>query len=96
MPAAMLRIELRLASASSLKDKRQILRHLLDTARRRYGVAAAELGYQDLRQRSLLGFAAVSASVTHIDEILDEVERFIWSHPELEVLASERRWTDES
>jgi hypothetical protein len=96
MPAAMLTIELRLASASSLKDKRQVLRHLLDTARRRYGVAAAELDYQDLRQRSLLGFAAVSANVAHVDEVLDEVERFVWSHPELEVVASERRWTDES
>ena len=96
MPAALLTVELLLPSASSLKDKRQVLRHLLDTARRRYSVAAAELDYQDLRQRALLGFAAVAADVAHVDEVLDKVERFVWSHPELEVVAKDRRWTDEA
>ena len=96
MPAAMLTIELRLPLASSLKDKRQIVRHLLDTARRRFSVAAAELDFLDLRQRALLGFAAVSADVAHVEEVLDEVQRFVWSHPELEVVAKELRWIDES
>jgi uncharacterized protein YlxP (DUF503 family) len=96
MPAALLTIELRLPRAASLKDKRQVLRHLLDTARRRFNVAAAELDYQDLRQRAALGFAAVGADVAHIDAVLDEVERFVWSHPELEVTSSDRSWTDES
>ena len=95
VPAALLTIDLRLPSASSLKDKRQVLRHLLDTSRRRYRVAAAELDHQDLRQRALLGFAAVAADVSHVDEVLDEVERFVWSHPELEIVGSDRRWTDE-
>jgi uncharacterized protein YlxP (DUF503 family) len=96
VPAALLTIDMRLASAFSLKDKRQVLRHLLDTARRRYRVAAAELGYHDLHQRSLIGFAAVAADVAQVDEVLDEVERFVWSHPELEIVESERRWTDDS
>jgi uncharacterized protein YlxP (DUF503 family) len=92
----MLTIELRLPLASSLKDKRQIVRHLLETARRRFSVAAAELDFLDLRQRALLGFAAISADVTHVEEVLDEVRRFVWSHPELEVVAKELRWLDES
>ena len=96
MPAALLTIELRLPNATSLKDKRQVLRHLLDTAYRRYRVAAGELDHQDLRQRALLGFAAVAADATHVDEVLDEVERFVWSHPELEVVATDRHWTEES
>jgi uncharacterized protein YlxP (DUF503 family) len=96
MPAALLTIELRLPSSSSLKDKRQVVRHLLDTSRRRYRVAAAELEHQDLRQLALLGFAFVAADVSHVDHVLDEVERFVWSHPDLEVLASDRRWTDET
>jgi uncharacterized protein YlxP (DUF503 family) len=96
VPAALLSVEIRLPTATSLKDKRQVVRHLLDTARRRYRVAAAELDYQDLRQRALLGFAGVAADVAHVDEVLDEVERFVWSHPELEVVASDRQWTEES
>ena len=95
MPAACLTIELHLPASSSLKDKRQVLRHLLDTARQRYRVAAAELDYQDLRQRSIVGFAAVAADVGQVEKVLDEVERFVWSHPEVEVVASERSWMEE-
>jgi uncharacterized protein YlxP (DUF503 family) len=89
-------MQLHLPSATSLKDKRQVLRHLLDTSRRRYKVAASELDFQDLRQRALLGFAAVAADVAHVDEVLDEVQRFVWSHPELEIVSSDRIWIDES
>ena len=27
--------------------------------------------------------------------ILDDCDRFVWSHPEVEVLAADRRWLDE-
>ncbi|HVB07134.1 MAG TPA: DUF503 domain-containing protein [Acidimicrobiales bacterium] len=95
MPTACLTLDLRLPAAMTLKDKRQVLRHLLDTARSRYRVAAAELDHQDLHQRALLGFAAVAADAAHVEEVLDEVERFVWSHPELEVIGSVRSWTEE-
>jgi uncharacterized protein YlxP (DUF503 family) len=92
--ACALRVDLQISASTSLKDKRMVLRHLLDTARRRYGVAAAEVGYHDRWQRAELGFAAVGATVGHVDDILDTVERFIWSHPEIDVVGSERHWMD--
>lgn len=87
-------MDLHLPTATSLKDKRQVIRHLLDTARQRYRVAAAELDYQDLRQRASIGFAAIASDVGHVDDVLSEVERFVWSHPEVEVVGSERNWTE--
>ena len=94
MPAGVLTIEIRIPLAESLKDKRQLLRHLLGTARARYQVAAAEVDLQDLHQHALLSFAAVGASVTHVAEILDTVERFVWSDPRVTVLSSARHWLD--
>jgi hypothetical protein len=26
--------------------------------------------------------------------VMDEVDRFVWSHPEVQVLATERRWLE--
>jgi uncharacterized protein YlxP (DUF503 family) len=95
VPAACLTVELHLPMSSSLKDKRQVLRHLLDTARQRYHVAAAELDHQDLHQRAQLGFAAVGASATRVEEVLDSVERFVWSHAEVSVISAERGWFEE-
>jgi len=89
---AALEVDLRLPHATSLKDKRAVVRSILDGARKRYRVASAEVGHQDLRQRALLGFAAVAGTPGHLTDVLDQVERFVWSFPEVEVLATERCW----
>ena len=57
-------------------------------------MAAAEVGFQDEWQRSELGFAAVSGSPGQVESVLDSVERFIWSEPEIEVLGTVRSWLD--
>ena len=69
-----------------------MLRPILEGARRRYAVAAAEVDHQDLWQRATLGLAAVSGSAGHAREVLDAVERFVWSFPEVDVTASQRDW----
>jgi uncharacterized protein YlxP (DUF503 family) len=88
MPArvAALVVEVHIAQSHSLKDKRQVVRAVLDGARTRFRVAAAETDHADTWQRAQLTFAAASGSVGHTDEVLDGVERFVWSFPELEVL----------
>jgi uncharacterized protein len=90
-----LEVELHLGQSQSLKDKRQVLRSILDGARRRYGVAAAEVDGQDTWQRAVLGFAAVGGTPSHVEDVVDEVERFVWSHTEVEVLGTSRRWLDD-
>lgn len=94
MHVASLTVELHLPASHSLKDKRAALRPILEGCRRRYSVAAAEVGHQDLRQRAVIGVAAVSASPGHASEVLDAVERFVWSFPEVEVTCCRRAWLD--
>jgi uncharacterized protein len=87
-----LQMDLHIGHAHSLKDKRGVLRPILEGARRRFDVAAAEVDHQQLWQRSSLGFAAVSGSQQHTTEVIDEVSRFVWSFPEVSVLQEERTW----
>ena len=90
--ACLLSVDLQLTGCRSLKEKRAVVRHLVDTARRRFGVAAAETGHLQKWQRAELGFAAVGAGPDHVEEVLTSVERFVWSHPEVVVLEVQRRW----
>jgi uncharacterized protein YlxP (DUF503 family) len=92
MHVAALTVELHLPAVHSLKEKRAVLRPILEGARRRYAVAAAEVDSQDLWQRATLGMAAVSGSPRHAQEVIDAVERFVWSFPEVEVTACRRDW----
>jgi hypothetical protein len=93
---AALTVELHLPQAHSLKEKRAVVTPILEGCRRRFSVAAAEVGNQDLWQRSTLGMSAVSSSPTRVGELLDSVERFVWSFPDVEVTASRRDWLETS
>jgi uncharacterized protein YlxP (DUF503 family) len=94
MHTAAICFDLRLPACHSLKEKRAVIKPILDGARHRYRVAAAEVGRQDQWQRAELGMAAVAATTGHASAILDEVERFVWSFPEVEVLTAERTWAE--
>ena len=89
-----LSIDLHLADCRSLKDRRAAIRPILDGARNRFQVAASEVGHHDRWQRAELGFAVVSATPSHASEVIDAVDRFVWSFPEVEVVHSERHWLE--
>lgn len=89
-----LEVQVRIPLARSLKDRRQALRPVIEGARRRFRVSAAEVDGQDTWQRAGLGFAVVASSQTVALETIDAVERFVWSFPELEVLSAERTWAE--
>ena len=71
-----------------------VVKSIVDGARHKFRVAAAEVGYLDQRQRAELGFAVVSGSERQAVAVVDELDRFIWSRPEIEVLSIERRWSE--
>lgn len=83
-------VDLHLPACRSLKDKRQVIRPILDGSRRRFQVAAAEVGVQDRWQRARLGFAYVSGDGRHLHEVLAKVEGFVASFPEVEIIGVER------
>ena len=71
-----------------------MVKTILQGSIRRYGVSAAEVGQQDKWQRAELGFAVVSGTASHAEEVIDAVERFVWSFPEIEVIDGARRWVE--
>lgn len=96
MHVAALEVEIRIPTAHSLKDRRQVVRHLVDGARQRFGVATAEVGGQDTWQRATLGFAVVASSVRVATETIDAVDRYLWAQPDIEILSAEIHWLDRS
>lgn len=61
--------------AHSLKDKRQILRSLKERLRGHFNVAVAELDFQDLWNRSVVGVVTLSNAEQHVEESLQSVLR---------------------
>jgi uncharacterized protein YlxP (DUF503 family) len=89
-----LTVDLHVPASHSLKDKRAVVKTMLEGARRRFQVSAAETDHQDKWQRAELAFAAVSSSLAQVSEVVESVERFVWSFPEVEVVDAERAWLE--
>ena len=92
--ACALTVDVRIPASHSLKEKRAVVRHLVDGARRRFGVASAEVGHQDQWQRSELAFAAVAGAHGHVADVLESVERFVWMAPDVEVVSTSWTWLE--
>lgn len=69
--------ELHIPEARSLKDKRRVVKSLLDRVHSRFRVSAAEVEFQDLRQRARLGFSLVNSDRTRAHATLDEIGRLL-------------------
>lgn len=77
MVVGVCRLELYLHDNFSLKGKRQVLKSLIQRARKRFNVAVAEVADQDLWQKAVLGICAVGNDRQKINSTLDQVLRFI-------------------
>lgn len=78
--------ELYFPESASLKDKRQILRSLKDRVRQRFNVSLAEVGDQDLWQKSVLGAACVGNRKDYVNEVLDKVIGTVRGTPRVQLL----------
>jgi uncharacterized protein YlxP (DUF503 family) len=93
---AALTLDVRLGDVHSLKAKRAVVRPLVADLRRRYpGVAVAETGHLDLHRRAEIGVAVVSATAANAISVLDECERLVAGHPEVELLSARQRLFNE-
>jgi uncharacterized protein len=90
-----MRFELFIPDCHTLKQKRSVVRPIVDGLRRRYRVSSAEVGQLDKWQRADVGVAVVGGSEAHVLDVLGAVERFVWSFPEVHVLAAHRSWLEE-
>lgn len=77
MFVGIVRIELHIPAASSLKQKRAVVRSLKERIRSRFKAAVAEVDHQDLWQRAALGVAIVSGEGHQVTEQLQAVRRLV-------------------
>ena len=94
MHVAVVRFQLHIPESRSLKQKRAAVKPIVEGIRHRFSLSVAEVGYQDKWQRALVGMAVVSDSYTHAVEVVDAVERWVWSKPEVEVTRFDTEWVD--
>jgi uncharacterized protein YlxP (DUF503 family) len=88
MIVGLLTLELYLPQASSLKEKRMIIKSLKDRIKNKFNVSIAEVDANDLWQRSILGAACVANETRAINQILNGVRDIVLKTHSVELLDS--------
>jgi len=71
------KINLLIEGAFSLKEKRRILKSLIDRLKSRFNASIAEVDLNDKWQASVLGIACVSNEGNHVDSTLSSIIEFV-------------------
>ncbi|MCD6448918.1 MAG: DUF503 domain-containing protein [Thermotogaceae bacterium] len=90
MNVGVLKLEVRLFSVSSLKEKRSIVKHLLNFVRKKYNVSAAEIGKMDSTMFMEVGVAMISNNRNIIHKTFESIIDYIEINEGLEIEGMEK------
>jgi uncharacterized protein YlxP (DUF503 family) len=92
--AAAVRFDLHIPQSRSLKAKRAAIRPIVDGLRHRFKVSVAEVDYLDQWQRAAIGVAVVANSARHVQDVVDQIERFVFAAADIELLGADVMWLE--
>ncbi len=77
MVIGIIKIELRLHEVYSLKEKRQIVKSIIERIKSRFNASIAEVDLNDNWKSTILGAACVSNDAVHVDRVLSNIANFV-------------------
>jgi uncharacterized protein len=86
MTIGLLQIDLRIAGARSLKDKRRVVKSLKEQLRNRYNCSIAEIDFKDQWARARVAACVVGDDARFVNTQLNEIARFAANKRGSEVL----------
>ena len=86
MTIGVLEVEMRIPGASSLKDKRMVVKSIKDRIRNNFNVSVSEISHLSSRQSCLLGIAHLSTANSFTNQVLSDVLSFIQSFRQVELV----------
>lgn len=89
MHIASLMVELEIGDGLTLKDKRHVLRSLLDRIRGRFNVGAAEVDHLDSVRFATIAMVGVANEHRFLNEMMSKVSDLIAGEPRVVVLSEE-------
>ena len=78
-------VKIRFYSVHSLKEKRRIVKSILDKTRHKFKISTAEVDYHDSLDQAALGFGIVTNNHKHAETILQKVINQIDTESEAEI-----------
>ena len=85
-------LDLYVAEATSLKDKRRVVKSFKDRLSHRHNVSVAEVGDQDNHRRAVLAVAMVANDRRYVEGVLQRVVNAAATHRDMRLVEHEIDW----
>lgn len=83
---AIAKIDLLIYEAASIKDKRQVIRSILDKFKNKTSIAACEVAHHDLWQKATIGISCVSNDKGIVEKEISWAIRCLDERYEIEII----------
>lgn len=89
MTIGVARITFRLHGNRSLKEKRRVVKSIIEKSRHRFNVSIAEVADQNVHQQAVIGVAVVGSDGRLLNSVLDRVIAYMDSLQLADLIAQE-------
>ncbi len=77
--------EIFIYNANSLKEKRRIVKSIIEKSKHRFNISISEVDYNDKWQKALIGFATVSNDKKIVENTIESVVNLMSTYSEIEM-----------
>ena len=92
MHVLLIKLDLQIPSAHSLKDKRRQIKSLKDRLSSRFNASVAEIDALDNWQQAVLGICMISNDRTYLDKQYSLLETLVLEYTDLALINVTREW----
>ena len=86
-----IKISFLITNSYSLKDKRKVIKGIVDRVKKRYNVSISEIEDNDIHNKGVIGIAIVGNKGSVLKNIMNKIVEDILSNFEIEILEIEEQ-----
>lgn len=86
MHVLIMEITLRASWVKSLKEKRMVVKSIVQKLKNKFNISVAEIDEQDIHKTVVIGIAAISGSSAQADSTMEHIISFVESNTDAEII----------
>jgi len=94
MKVLLMRITLRASWVHSLKEKRMVVKSLIQRLKNKFNISVGEVGEQDIHQTIVIGITGVCGTPAQVDSTMENVIKFVEDNTDAEIIKIESEEED--
>lgn len=86
MKILLMRVTLRASWVHSLKEKRMVIKSLMQRLKNKFNISVGEVDEQDIHQTLVIGITGVCGSSAQVDSTIESIISFIEENTDAEII----------